>query len=412
MTAPWRACRAVAVISSTSWSKAAARLVDGDRGEALAPGPGSGSRRPGCRRGRPRPCGRRSAATRTESASLGSTTTSAAPQAVIASSSSPVDGRRPGPPATTTAPASSKSAARPGPGGDRDDPAARTARRARRPRCRLGDLLGEVGDPDPVRPAGLDAGLDRRADVVDVHVDVPQALAADDDERVAEPRRASSRSAGIALVARRRGGTSPRRTGPSGGEVARARRPDRDRDRVRVPSGAVTGTGRRPVSTVSAASRITLSPRPPASTTPASRQRRQLLRRAGQRLAGRGGRGGEDVAGPGAPGRRRACAAASAAARRDGEDGALDRGADRGVAGVGGADAARRPSPRRSRSSGPACGDPAAIAPQHLAQDHPGVAARAEQRAAAEGGRAPCPGRRRGPPPVRPRGRRRGRRRR
>ena len=38
-----------------------------------------------------------------------------------------------------------------------------------------------------------------------------------------------------------------------------------------MPNGAVTGTGRRPVSAVSAASRITLRPRPPASTTPASR---------------------------------------------------------------------------------------------------------------------------------------------
>ncbi len=40
---------------------------------------------------------------------------------------------------------------------------------------------------------------------------------------------------------------------------------------VRVPKGWGTGIGRRPVSTVSAASRITLSPRPPASTTPAAR---------------------------------------------------------------------------------------------------------------------------------------------
>ncbi len=37
------------------------------------------------------------------------------------------------------------------------------------------------------------------------------------------------------------------------------------------PSGLCTGTGRRPVSAVSAASRITQIPRPPASTTPASR---------------------------------------------------------------------------------------------------------------------------------------------
>ena len=43
-----------------------------------------------------------------------------------------------------------------------------------------------MGDPHPVRAAGLDAGLDGRADVVDVHVHVPQPLAADHDERVAE----------------------------------------------------------------------------------------------------------------------------------------------------------------------------------------------------------------------------------
>jgi hypothetical protein len=44
----------------------------------------------------------------------------------------------------------------------------------------------EVGDPDPVRPSGLDARLHGGARVVDVHVDVPQAVAADHDERVAE----------------------------------------------------------------------------------------------------------------------------------------------------------------------------------------------------------------------------------
>ena len=51
-----------------------------------------------------------------------------------------------------------------------------------------GDLLGEVGDLDPARATGLDAGLDRGADVVDVDVDVPEALAADHDQRVAERR--------------------------------------------------------------------------------------------------------------------------------------------------------------------------------------------------------------------------------
>ena len=63
----------------------------------------------------------------------------------------------------------------------------------------LFDLLHEVGDADRVRAAGVDAGLDRGADVVRVHVAVPDAVAADDDDRVADrgprlaERRASSR---------------------------------------------------------------------------------------------------------------------------------------------------------------------------------------------------------------------------
>ena len=72
----------------------------------------------------------------------------------------------------------------PGPRGDGDDLAA-AARGT--PRPGLGDLLGEVGDLDAVRTARRDARLDRGADVVHVDVDVPQAVAADDDERVAEP---------------------------------------------------------------------------------------------------------------------------------------------------------------------------------------------------------------------------------
>ena len=88
-----------------------------------------------------------------------------------------------------------------GAGGDRDDPAAGRAASAR---LRGGlDLLGEVGDPDPVRPAGGDAGLDRGADVVDVDVDVPQPLAADHDERVAERRQVAlerSTAAGVVGV--------------------------------------------------------------------------------------------------------------------------------------------------------------------------------------------------------------------
>ncbi len=44
----------------------------------------------------------------------------------------------------------------------------------------------EVGDADPVRPAGLHARLHGGARVVHVHMDVPQSVAADDDEGVPE----------------------------------------------------------------------------------------------------------------------------------------------------------------------------------------------------------------------------------
>ena len=48
------------------------------------------------------------------------------------------------------------------------------------------DLLVEVGHPDAVRPPGVHAGLDGRADVVGVDVAVPQAVAADHDDGVAD----------------------------------------------------------------------------------------------------------------------------------------------------------------------------------------------------------------------------------
>ena len=46
--------------------------------------------------------------------------------------------------------------------------------------------VAEVRHADAVWPSGLDAGLDRGSDVVDMDVDVPGRLAADDNERVAE----------------------------------------------------------------------------------------------------------------------------------------------------------------------------------------------------------------------------------
>ena len=57
----------------------------------------------------------------------------------------------------------------------------------------VGDLLEQVGDPDLLRPAAeVERHLDRGADVVGVDVAVPQPVAADDHDRVADraPRRA------------------------------------------------------------------------------------------------------------------------------------------------------------------------------------------------------------------------------
>ena len=82
----------------------------------------------------------------------------------------------------------------------------------RRERGRLGDpalllhLLEQVGDPDVAGPPGLDPGLDRAADVVGVHVAVPQAVAAHDDDRVAE-RRPRRLERGDRARPRRRAGT-------------------------------------------------------------------------------------------------------------------------------------------------------------------------------------------------------------
>ena len=181
MTAPWRAWRAVAVISSTSESKprpgswtasAASPWTCATVGITATRSPWSDS-------------AVRAAisAARTESASLGSTTISAAPHAVMASSSKPADGTVAGTPVDDGGAGLFEQRAQPGAGGDGDDPAPAALGLARAGRLHL---LGEVGDPDPVRAAGPDAGLDRGTDVVDVHVDVPQPVAADDHQRVAE----------------------------------------------------------------------------------------------------------------------------------------------------------------------------------------------------------------------------------
>ena len=132
-----------------------------------------------------RACSAAAAAVWRSSASLGSSTTSRAWARRMASTSSPLAGGSPGRARTVVAPASAYSPASPSPG-----TTATTARCARSRGGRSAPVWhvagGEVGDPDPVRPPGLDARLHGGPGVVDVHVDVPQPVAADHDERVPE----------------------------------------------------------------------------------------------------------------------------------------------------------------------------------------------------------------------------------
>ena len=51
---------------------------------------------------------------------------------------------------------------------------------------RVLDLVAEVRDDDPVRTAGLDARLDGGSGVIDMDVDVPRALGADDQQGITQ----------------------------------------------------------------------------------------------------------------------------------------------------------------------------------------------------------------------------------
>ena len=166
---------------------------------------------------------------------------------------------------STRTPSRANSSARPPSAGT-------TATTARRPATGAGGRdRRERGDRDAVRPAGLDAGLDRRADVGDVHVDVPlpagRGVDADHDQAVAERRRAALQpgdgrlvgvgeqvlhlaararrggwcgaSLGRAAGARGRGGRSGGRTGLDAG---RPRRPGR-RAQARARAAGVHDPG-------------------------------------------------------------------------------------------------------------------------------------------------------------------------
>src|SRR5450631_1401825 len=96
---------------------------------------------------------------------LGSTTTSSDARASTASTSSAIDGFIDWPPAISRwTPSERKMRPMPSPlaTGALTDPAL------------LFHLLQQVGDPDRPGPAGVEAGLDGRADLVGVDVAVPQ----------------------------------------------------------------------------------------------------------------------------------------------------------------------------------------------------------------------------------------------
>ena len=128
------------------------------------------------------------------------------------------------------------------------------------------DLVGEPHHRDAMRASGLDAGLDRRTDIVDVNVDVPQIVAgADNDERNHRVSASSARSDCDAPDRWRRAGTAPRRSYSVAAGLAGRLEDLRDRG-VRRGGARVLAA---PVTTPASASSSTTRPRPPASTTPA-----------------------------------------------------------------------------------------------------------------------------------------------
>ena len=226
VTAPWRACRAVAVISRTSWSKArpgswtasaaspctcAVVGITATRTSVVGLGGAGRDLR------RPAPSRRRWAARRPR----------AAPERVDGLEQHA--GRRPVARAADDDDRAGllEELGQARPGRDRDD-LATGPRRTSGPRAAATCSAKCVTRTRCGRP-GLDPGLDRGADVVDVDVDVPEPVAADHDERVAEPGEGAARTGMPSSSASSRYITSY--AGPSGGQVP-VRRTGRDRDPV------------------------------------------------------------------------------------------------------------------------------------------------------------------------------------
>ncbi len=235
------------------------------------------------------------------------------------------------------------------------------------------DLLGEVGDLDPAWCAGADAGLDGGADVVDVDVHVPQPLATDDDQRVAQRSELLAqvrdglvvgleevhhlvRRPLLAQVTRRELGHRDRRGADVGG--GRGGALPRDRGLGCVQDHAQPATARVHHACIL--------------------EQRQLLGCPGESLHGGAGGRMDHVAEAVLRDLGRVCGGLRRRPRH-GQDRALDRLADSCVRRVGGQRHAFGEHRRRAvLGSGPA--DPAQQGTHQLAQDHSRVAAGTEQR--------------------------------
>ncbi len=227
-------------------------------------------------------------------------------------------------------------------------------------------------DPDPVRPPGGDAGLDGGADVVDVDVHVPQPLATHHHQRVAEacqggPQPADGLSVSVEQIHHLVGGAAL-------DEVASGLE-----DRLRDPARTLD-PGRDPARERSLGR---VEDHHDAATAgvdhPGVAECLELVRGSGEGRAGGGRRRGQHVARTGVVLRLEQRLRGFRRGPADAEHRALDRRAHGGVARLG------RPAQRVDHDDGVPllrgrCHDPADDGTQHLAEDHAGVAARAQQR--------------------------------
>ena len=226
------------------------------------------------------------AAARSVSPSLGRTTTPEAPRACcwrIALDEPAGRGAAAGPGAHDDGTGVLEEALEPDAGGAGHDRGTRPRRRAASPRTGSDPRAEAVGSSASrvmrtrCGPARLDAGLDGRAGVVDVGVDVPLAVTADDEHGVAELDEAGAQH----VHGGRRRSRARRYITSNSGHALGRRRPSAGRT---APRAALGGSGRRrerrseasaperarwPAQTRSRHSSSTTSPAPPASTTPA-----------------------------------------------------------------------------------------------------------------------------------------------